>query len=216
MSHRTMTVVSRDKANRSRVIPTREVGTEYTIAMMDDAIASQREFFDLLAEFFTRATGSKTPDEFAASARDFDNRGRREAYTLGPRHFEASSWFYPQISDFYDRVGKRTFGEARQFGGLKFVVGGSSEFRDSHFDGVRNALLYADTILIPDPVLPWIESARAEERFRDVLLLRQVFSLLRLRPLVEADIAYPAVFVFQSGRRHLRTMIRRRQTAYFN
>ncbi|HSE16286.1 MAG TPA: hypothetical protein VLB46_04490 [Pyrinomonadaceae bacterium] len=28
------------------------------------------------------------------------------------------------------------------------------------FDSVRKMLLYADTILIPDPILPWLESER--------------------------------------------------------
>lgn len=88
--------------------------------MMTDAIASQRQFFGLLAEFFTRATGASSPDAFAPSARAFDERGRREAYTLGPRHYDAATWFYPAISEFYQRVGRRTFREAKQLGGSKF------------------------------------------------------------------------------------------------
>ncbi|MGB8458493.1 MAG: hypothetical protein WCE50_12280 [Candidatus Acidiferrum sp.] len=64
-------------------------------------------------------------------------------------------------------------------------------------------VLYADTILIPDPVLPWMEDPRGEERFRDVLLLQTVFTLLHLKPLVDADLPYPALIVFPSFERSL-------------
>lgn len=169
---------------------------------MKAQIQRQREYFALLAEFFRRATG-ESPEQFARTTDEFGDRVRREAYSLGPRHAEAAIWFYPVIAEFYQRAGMTTFHDAKALGGLRFVLGGTSQFRESHFRGVRKALLYADTILIADPVLPWIESPREEERFRDVILLREVFSLLRLKPLVDADLAYPAVFVFQSWEKSL-------------
>lgn len=169
---------------------------------MKEQVQRQREYFALLAEFFKRATG-ESPEAFARTTDEFGDRIRREAQSVGPKIAEATAWFYPTIATFYERTGTSTLREAKALGGLRFVVGGTSQFRDSHFVGVRKALLYADTILVPDPVLPWIESPREEERFRHVLLLREASSLLRLKPLVDADLAYPAVFVFQSWEKSL-------------
>jgi hypothetical protein len=51
---------------------------------------------------------------------------------------------------------------------------------------------------IPDPVAPWLESDRREERFRHVLLLQTVHTVLQLKPLVDADLPYPPMLVFPS------------------
>ncbi len=59
-------------------------------------------------------------------------------------------------------------------------------------------VLYGDTILIPDPILPWIEADREEERFRHILFIQQILGILHLKPLVDADLPYPAVVVFPS------------------
>lgn len=165
--------------------------------------SSQAAYVELLDEFFERATGARDPFEFAQDCAGFDRRVKNDARVLASRALEAFRWFAGAAKQFYSSHGAVTFGEAKNLGGLKFVIGGSSQFRESHFQGVRKAVLYADTILVPDPVLPWIEDAREEERFRDVLLLRQVYSVLRMKPLLQLNAAYPAVFVFQSWDRTL-------------
>jgi hypothetical protein len=86
---------------------------------------------------------------------------------------------------------------------MKLVLGGSSRFVSSHLSSVRKMLLYADSILIPDPILPWLESERQEERFRHVLLLEQAFYLLQLKPFIDSDLPYPAVIVFPSWEKQL-------------
>ncbi len=64
-------------------------------------------------------------------------------------------------------------------------------------------LLYADSILIPDPILSWIESPRSEERFRNVRLLEAAFVLLHLKPLVDADLPSSSIVIFPSFERSL-------------
>lgn len=162
----------------------------------------QREYFSILDEFFKRATGEEATC-FACSTKDFDERIHRDAHSLAARASAAFEWFYPEIISFYSRHKTATLLQGKQIGGLKYVMGGASRFTETHFNSVRKILLYADTILIPDPILPWIESPRSEERFRDVLLLREVYSLLRLKPLVDADTAYPPIHVFQSYEKSL-------------
>src|SRR5574337_426937 len=175
---------------------------EFKIRTMKELIGTQRKFFSILTEFFKRATGEEVT-HFATSIDEFDKRIRRDAHNLAATAADALNWFYPEIISFYEHQKTTTFRQAKHIGGLKFVLGGSSRFTETHFNSVRKVLLYADTILIPDPILPWIESLRTEEQFRDVLLLRETYSILRLKPLVDANTAYPAVHIFQSWEKTL-------------
>lgn len=170
--------------------------------IMKKIIELQREYFSLLDEFFHRATGEGAT-QFACSTDEFAERVRRDAHRLAPNASDAFQWFYSEISSFYEKIRTTTFLQGKEIGGLKYVMGGASRFTETHFNSVRKVLLYADTILIPDPILPWIESRRSEEQFRDVLLLQEAFSLLRIKPIIDANIAYPAIHVFQSYEKSL-------------
>jgi hypothetical protein len=162
---------------------------------------TQREFFHILDEFFHRATG-KSAEEFSEPSR-FGDTIRNNVEGLARRCETALPWLHLQLMDFYNRDTTRTFIQAQQCGGLKLVLGGNSRFGESQFDAVRKMLLYADTILIPDPILPWVEVQRPEEEFRDVRLLEAVFQILPLKPLVDADLQYPAVVIFGSFEKSL-------------
>ena len=78
------------------------------------------------------------------------------------------------------------------------MIGGTSRFPEAAFDGLRKFALYADTIFVPDPILPWIEVPREEEQFSQINLLQETFNLLKLKPLIDAKLPYPAVIVFPS------------------
>jgi hypothetical protein len=171
--------------------------------IQNETKSGQPEFFAILEEFFQRATG-KSPQEFAT----FDSFGdeiHKNATALGKKGPDAFRFAWESLPKFYETNKVRAFEEAKHAAGLKFVLGGSSRFGETHFDSVRKMLLYADTILIPDPVLPWMESARREERFRDVLLIKAAFGLLHLKPLIDASLPFPAVIVFQSWEKSLET-----------
>jgi len=77
-------------------------------------------------------------------------------------------------------------------------LGGSSRFLGSELTSTTTASLYSDTVLIPDPVMPWLERHRTEERFQHVLVLQAAHTLLHLKPLVDAELPYPAIVVFPS------------------
>src|SRR5260370_39133114 len=59
---------------------------------------------------------------------------------------------------------------------------------------------------------PWLEMPRAEERFPAVEFLQAAFNLLQLKPLVDVDLAYPAIFVFPSWEKTLENKDSRTQT----
>ena len=171
---------------------------------MSDHLKLQREFFEILDNFFKNATGER-PEAFA----DLDRFGEaihQKGKQLAPRATKAFEKVVDDLKRFYageDRL--TTFQQAREVGGMKLVLGGASRFTSSHLASVGKMVLYADTILIPDPVLPWLEVNRTEEKFRHVNLLQAVFFLLRLKPLVDATLPYPAVMIFQSWEKSLET-----------
>lgn len=169
--------------------------------MDSKVIERQRRLFSIVDEFFQRATGDDVSTFAARGA--FDEVVRERATFLGRRGSSAYTWFEQQLRSLYSETWRDVFRDARNTGGMKLVLGGSSRFSGSHFASVRKMLLYADSILIPDPLLPWLETERKEERFRHVNLLEQSFWLLHLKPLVDVDLPYPAVLVFPSWEKGL-------------
>ncbi len=165
------------------------------------AIDRQRRLFAILEEFFHRATGEDI-GKFARRGK-FAEVVRTEANRLAGRGGPAFEWFETEYRAFQGAERMTPFRDAAALGGIKLVLGGSSRFGAAQLGSVRKMLLYADTILLPDPVLPWFEQSREEERFRHVIVLQTVFSLLHLKPFVDADLPYPAIVVFPSWERSL-------------
>jgi hypothetical protein len=161
----------------------------------------QREFFILLDEFFTRVTGRRYLD--FATIEGFGDEVRNNAMSLSQRMKNEWAPAIQQLDECYRQCGTTALRSAKQLGGLKLVLGGGSRFTQTHLSSVARVLLYADTVLIPDPVLPWLEVDRIEERFRHVLILQQIFTLLHLKPLADAELEVPPVFVFQSWEKSL-------------
>jgi hypothetical protein len=180
------------------------VGVEHTIVTTPESeiVLWQRRLFGILDEFFERAYGcgiAAVPEVDA-----FGDWIRANAEKFGSRGAEAHTWLYDQLARFYEESRNAGMFElAGRLGGAKLVLGGSSRFMNPQLGAVRKMVLYADTILIPDPILPWVESPRSEERFRDVLLAQNAFVLLHLKPLVDADLPYPPIMVFPSWEKTL-------------
>lgn len=173
-----------------------------TLASTDpELVSDQRALFTILDEFFERATGTKA----AAFAPDGDVPAaiRANASAIGTRGKDAFTWGVDALGDYYRVQGMRAFKAARTLGGAKLVLGGGSAFTQSQFDGVRKMALYADTLLIPDPILPWIEDSREHEGFQRARLLEAVAWTAQLKPLIDVDLPYPAVVIFPSYEKSL-------------
>jgi acyl carrier protein phosphodiesterase len=155
-----------------------------------------RELFAHLEEFFLRVTG-KTATEFA-TVESFGDVIRSSASEIAPRCEAAFRWLDTEVRAFHAHRGIDAFTDAMQLGGMNLVLGSGSQFRQNELNSVSTAVLFSDTVLIPDPVMPWLERDRTEERFHLVLPLEAVHSLLQLKPFVDADLPYPPVAVFPS------------------
>lgn len=164
-------------------------------------IAYTRELLDRLDEFFVIATGYHAA-EFS-SVSDFDNKIKKAGGRIAPRMPQAFHFLDSEVRHFLAKQGMEAFKAAQKLGGMRLVLGGSSRFHETHLNSVRNTLLYADTVYIPDPVLPWLEQDRKEERYRHILLIKAVHCLLHLKPIVDANLPYPALVIFPSWEKTL-------------
>jgi hypothetical protein len=171
---------------------------------MSDTQRQAKEYlgklFGCLDEFFVRATGQNAIS--FSSIHEFSDEVHRNAGRLATRAATAFPWLYDTLGAIYSTDGLKAFQIAKRIGGLKLVQAGS-RFTNSHLKNVQASLLYADTVLIPDPVVPWIESRRIEEKFRDVLLLQNAHALLHLKPMIDADLPNLPIFVFPSWEKSL-------------
>ena len=161
-----------------------------------NGIDYNREYFAHLDEFFVRATG-KSAAEFS-SIENFVDVAKANASSIGGRADDAFPWLDTVFRVFVAKRGADAFSDARRLGGMNLALGGSSRFGQSQLNSTLTTVLYSDTVFVPDPVLPWLETERSEEKFRHVLLLQAVHALLHLKPLVDADLPLPPIFVFPS------------------
>lgn len=165
-------------------------------------VNSQRKLFSILEEYFRMASGKGIGA--VPSLDSFGDWVRKNAQKFAASGGKAVPWVHEELAKFYQESRQQGyFAQTKQLGGIKLVLGGTNRLTGSHLDSVRKMLMYADTILIPDPVLPWVEAPRKEERFRDVLFWEQVFILLHLKPLIDAELTYPAIVVFPSWEKSL-------------
>lgn len=171
------------------------------IDITKEAAAYQIELFQMIGEFWGRATGT-SPEEFS-SIENFGDTIRMRGPDIKHRLEDAFNFANKQLRTFYAQAETRPFALASRLAGTKLVLGGSTNFATSHLASTRCTLLYADTVLIPDPVYPWLEDQRQNERFPFVNLLREAHAILHLRPLVDADLPHCPVFVFPSFEKSL-------------
>ncbi len=162
---------------------------------------AQREYFRLLDDFFQTATG--TPASRFEEKITFGDKIRTEAAIIAPRFEKAMKSHVPKLMEFYGNHGRKLLGAGKLYSGVNAVIGGASNFPDSAFNGYRKMALYADTVFVPDPVLPWIENDREHEGFKLVRMLQACHDILKLRPLADAKLPYPAVIVFPSWEKSL-------------
>jgi hypothetical protein len=114
---------------------------------LKQAVQYQRQLFEILDEFFVRATG-KSASAFA-TVDAFSDTIRNEAGRIAGRGANAFPWVETELRRLYSQNASAVFRAAKQFGGLKLVQGGSSRFTGTHAESVRGSLLYADTVLDP-------------------------------------------------------------------
>ncbi|MBI3432562.1 MAG: hypothetical protein HY018_10170 [Hydrogenophilales bacterium] len=154
---------------------------------------AQCELFRLFEEIFVGLTGApsevvKSQDEIKARmldrVRDNDN-------------FDDFNAVAGELEQFYQQNAASLFNIAKSLGGVKVVTGGQRTYGPSALAATRVAGLYCDTQLIPDPVAPFF-SGNLHLNAMHLQLAIVLFYILPLRPLIDARLPEPPVFIFPS------------------
>lgn len=174
---------------------------------LHDLIIYQDRYFEILTEFFLSVTGC-LPRDFS-SLDSFSESIRGMAITLreNPSRAEnamsAFSTLETELKKLYSEEGAKAFSAAKKLDACKLSLGGSSRFLETQLNATRKSLLYCDTVLIPDPVMPWLEKKRVEEKFSQVIPLQMAFFILHLNDLKGSEFDLPPFFVFPSFEKSL-------------
>ncbi|HCF4205412.1 TPA: hypothetical protein NID94_004458 [Pseudomonas aeruginosa] len=155
----------------------------------------QAELFDLFSSLFSALT-CRSVD----LVRDVDEIKQRMLWRIKyqPDIFANTvNDATEELSEFYNRYSVRFYQHAKSLGGMRLVTGGQRQFGPSALNAVRITGLYADTQLIPDPIFPFISSDLNLNAVHLQLAI-QLFQILQLRPLVDAKLPVPAIFIFPS------------------
>jgi hypothetical protein len=174
---------------------------------LHDLIIYQDRYFEILTEFFLNVTGCQ-PRDFSALD-SFPEAIQRMAITLqeSPSKAEKSMMAFStlenELKKLYSEEGGKAFAAAKKLDACKLNLGGSSRFLQTQLNATRKSLLYSDTVLIPDPVMPWIEKKRDEEQFGHVIPIQMAFFILHLHDLKGNEFDLPPFFVFPSFEKSL-------------
>jgi hypothetical protein len=174
---------------------------------LHDLIIYQDRYFEILTEFFLSVTGC-LPREFSPLNR-FSESIQGMAITLreNPSRAESAMVAFAtlerELKKLYSEEGGKAFSAAKKLDACKLNLGGSSRFYETQLNATRKSLLYSDTVLIPDPVMPWLEKSRDEEKFTHVIPLQMVFFILHLSDLKGDEFDLPPFFVFPSFEKSL-------------
>ncbi|MBS1728595.1 MAG: hypothetical protein JST51_17900 [Armatimonadetes bacterium] len=160
-----------------------------------EALHCQREYFSILDEFFRSVTGKSAQD--FSTVEDFGDTLLANVHALVSR-LDCYSTFEDNLKQYHEKRSIELYDQAKRAFGRKLILGGGSRFLNSQLKSVVVNSLYSDVIIVPDPVLPWLEQERKEERFRHVQLLEAVHTVLYLKPLIDAEINQPPILVFPS------------------
>ncbi|MGR6831332.1 hypothetical protein [Aliivibrio wodanis] len=160
----------------------------------------QSTYLDILNEFFVCMVG-KCPLSFTS----FD-----EVYNELKNNLKRPDNVMNYFSDMeqslrhlYSTHGPDAFKFAQELNACKLVLGGSSRFYGTQLNATRRALLFADTVLIPDPVLSYLERERTEEKFVYIDIIQAVFFVLQLKVLNSNSFDMLPFFIFPSWEKSL-------------
>ncbi|WP_434419236.1 hypothetical protein [Nannocystis pusilla] len=168
----------------------------------DRTTRTMRELFQHYDNVFCAYTNSKphlfTKGQSFAAAIRAAARSWESDRGLAERTLRAGSDAMRRLVTFYEESGSYLFRAARELPGLKLVLGGTQSFTDKSASAVRSMALYGDTVAIPDPVYRWVEVEPESEAFPLPRMLQDIHEILALKPLVDADLPFPALIVFPS------------------
>ena len=174
---------------------------------LHDLIIYQDRYFEILTEFFLSVTGCLPRDFSPVDSFSESIQGMAITLKENPRRVEscvaAFSTLEKKLKKLYSEEGVKAFSASKKLDACKLNLGGSSRFLQTQLNATRKSLLYSDTVLISDPIMPWLETTRDEEQFNHVIPLQMAFFILHLSDLKGNEFDLPPFVVFPSFEKSL-------------
>lgn len=167
----------------------------------------QRTYFEILEDFFIGATGCsfdkfRSPSEFSDAIRKLGESLRYDSKrsSVFMASFESLA---TKLGKLYSQESMECFKSAKNIKCCKINLGGSSKFLETQLNAVKKTILISDIVLIPDPLLPWLEAKREYEKFRFVSIIQAAYFILHLKELLSKDFDIPPFIIFPSWEKSL-------------
>ncbi|OCH12419.1 hypothetical protein [Aliivibrio fischeri] len=160
----------------------------------------QSQYLEIVDNFFKRAVGADI-----SSFQDFSEVVEHNKANLDRANESIDSFTELEVSlrKLYALSGPDAFLFAKELEACKLVLGGSSRFYQTQLNAAKRSILFSDTVLIPDPILPYIERERKEERFVFINILKSAFFILQLKDLNQNNFDMLPFFIFPSWEKSL-------------
>ncbi|MCC4791244.1 hypothetical protein AB6E39_26430 [Vibrio splendidus] len=160
----------------------------------------QSDYLDILNEFFIGVVG-----KCSSSFISFDDVHNELKNNLDKSDhvIYCFSDMEKSLSSLYSSRGPDAFKFAKELNACKLVLGGSSRFYGTQLNATKRSLLFADTVLVPDPILPYLERERAEEKFQYIHILKAAFFVLQMKDLNSSAFDMLPFFIFPSWEKSL-------------
>ena len=108
-----------------------------------------------------------------------------------------------KLRNLYGQESIACFKSAQNIQCCKVNLGGSSRFLNTQLNAAKRTMLVSDIVLIPDPVMPWLETPRERENFKLVQLLQSVYFVLYLKDYLSDEYDVPPFLIFPSWEKSL-------------
>lgn len=167
----------------------------------------QNDYFEVLTEFFIGVTGKShddfcVPSEFSLAVNKLGEELKANADKSRIAHHSYET-LEEKLRKLYGQESIECFKAVQNINCCKVNLGGGSKFLETQLNATRKSLLITDIVLIPDPVMAWLETPREHEKFKLVQLLQAVYFILHLKDLMSEDFDLPPFIVFPSWEKTL-------------
>lgn len=187
--------VSRARAMALVVMVSHQEQHEHTASNSLGLHDAQCKLFRLFEELFVALTGTKS--NVVSSIEEIKSRILDRVRHSNHHFVNDLNNTANELAQFYAENATSMFQIANSLGGVKVVMGGQRTYGESALTATRIAGLYCDTQLIPDPVYPFFTGALNLNALHLKLAIN-LFHILPLRPLADARMLEPPVFIFPS------------------
>lgn len=165
-------------------------------------IIYQKSYFEIIYDFFIKFVGKEPEnfhnfDELACYLKEMYEKNKHNMVYFSKLN-QIRLEFLEKLTQLYSVESHEVFKLAQDLDAFKINLGGSSRFLKTQLNAVRKSLLLTDIVLIPDPILPWLEKDREEEKFNNIRMIEAIFFILHLRDLLTEDFEVPPFFIFPS------------------